>query len=364
MTMEKNKKILLFHIPMSICNFRCHYCYLAQRETCYQGVQPEMKYTPEQVRAAFSRKRLGGSCFMNFCAEGETLLTKDIDAYVKALVDEGHYAEIVTNMTVTNVIERILNWDKALLRRIEFKCSFHYLELKRKGLLETFAANVKKVWAAGASANVEITPSDELIPYIDEVKAFSLAHFGALPHLTIARDDRTSGIEYLTRLSPEAYAETWSVFGSGFWEFKRSIFGRRVTDFCYAGAWSVCVDLATGRASGCYGHCPLGDVVADPTRPFPEKPVGRCPIAHCYNGHALMTMGLVPGLAKVGYGEIRDRVRADGSHWLQPELRAFFDSRLAESNAPYGCWRKGAVRVLRKAEGLARRIVRKVAGRG
>ena len=202
MTMEKNKKILLFHIPMSICNFRCHYCYLAQRETCYQGVQPEMKYTPEQVRAAFSRKRLGGSCFMNFCAEGETLLTKDIDAYVKALVDEGHYAEIVTNMTVTNVIERILNWDKALLRRIEFKCSFHYLELKRKGLLETFAANVKKVWAAGASANVEITPSDELIPYIDEVKAFSLAHFGALPHLTIARDDRTSGIEYLTRLSP------------------------------------------------------------------------------------------------------------------------------------------------------------------
>lgn len=129
--MEKIKKILLFQIPMSICNFRCHYCSLAQRDVCYQGVQPTMKYSPEEIRAAFSRKRLGGACFMNFCAEGETLLTKNIDAYVKALVEEGHYAEIVTNLTVTSMIERILGWDRMLLKRVEFKCSFHYLELAR-----------------------------------------------------------------------------------------------------------------------------------------------------------------------------------------------------------------------------------------
>ena len=33
-------------------------------------------------------------------------------------------------------------------------------------MLEQFALNVQKIWDAGASANIEITPSDELIPYI------------------------------------------------------------------------------------------------------------------------------------------------------------------------------------------------------
>ena len=31
---------------MSICNFRCHYCYIAQRPVHFQGIQPEMEYTP------------------------------------------------------------------------------------------------------------------------------------------------------------------------------------------------------------------------------------------------------------------------------------------------------------------------------
>lgn len=114
---------------MSICNFRCHYCYLAQRPIHYQGIQPEMKYTPEQMARALSVERLGGVCFGNFCADGETLLTKDIDLYVKEFVKQGHYAEIVTNLTVSNVLEKILSWDKELLKHVEFKCSFHYLEL-------------------------------------------------------------------------------------------------------------------------------------------------------------------------------------------------------------------------------------------
>lgn len=37
------KKILLFKIPMSICDFRCSYCYIAQRPVHFQGVQPELR---------------------------------------------------------------------------------------------------------------------------------------------------------------------------------------------------------------------------------------------------------------------------------------------------------------------------------
>lgn len=165
--MDKMKKMLLFAIPTSICNFRCMYCYIGQRPVHYQGLQADMKYTPEQVAYACRPERLGGLTFMNFCGEGETLLSKDIDLYFRALVETGHYAEIVTNLTITPMLERILSWPENLRARTEFKCSFHYLELKKRGLLQTFADNVHKIWDAGASANIEITPHDELVPYVD-----------------------------------------------------------------------------------------------------------------------------------------------------------------------------------------------------
>lgn len=332
---DANKKLLLFSIPMSICNFRCHYCYLAQRPESYQGVQPEMKYTPEQVAKALSVERVGGTAYMNFCADGETLLVKDIDLYIKALVSLGHYAEIVTNLTIAPMLDRILQWEPELLKRVEFKCSFHYLELKKKNLLSVFAEHVHRIWRAGASANIEITPSDELIPYIPEVKRFSMEQFGALPHLTIARDDRTHSIDYLTKLPQPEYCAAWSQFDSSFWEYKRTIFGKKQTDFCYAGAWSLYIDLTTGMAMPCYGGNSLGDVFAHPERPLPEAAIGRCPFAHCYNGHMFLTLGLIPGATDVGYGDIRSRVKQDGTEWLQPEMKAFLNTKLQDSNRTY-----------------------------
>lgn len=358
--MDKVKKCFMFRIPMSICNFRCSYCYLAQRPLHYQGVQPEMKFTPAQVRRALSKERIGGVVFMNFCADGETLLTKDLDLYVKELVEEGHYAEVVTNLTRTAALEKYLSWDKDLLKRLEFKCSFHYLELKKKNLLDVFAENVKRVWAAGASANIEITPDDSLIPYIDEVKAYSLKHFGALPHLTIARDDRTAGIDYLTNLSQEEYDKTWGQFESGFWQFKKSVFGVRQTDFCYAGSWGYYVDLTTGEATQCYCGRHLGNLFAHPEKPLPDKPIGKCEIAHCYNGHAFLTLGYIPRKYATCYGNIRDRIRLDGTHWLQPDLLAFFNTKLEESNRELPMLSQKQVLVASFANRVARALGRRI----
>ena len=325
------KKLIMLHVPTTVCNFRCHYCYLGQRKEAYQGMQAPMEYTPEQVARALSVKRMGGVCFINSCADGETLLTKDIDLYFKAVVEEGHYLEIVTNLTITPMIDKILSWDKNLLKRVEFKCSFHYLELKRTKLLNVFASNVKKIWDSGASVNIEITPSDELIPYIEEVKSFSMEHFGALPHLTIARDDRTKDIVKLTQLSDEEYQEIWGQFESGFWNYKMEIFGKKQEGFCYAGLWSLYVNIANGNAKACY-YKSLGNIFEDPTKPIPYKPIGRCPIAHCYNGHAFMTFGLIPDATEIGYGDIRNRVKEDGTEWLQPDLRVFFNTKLKDNN--------------------------------
>lgn len=107
-----------------------------------------------------------------------------------------------------------------------------------------------------------------------------------------------------------------------------------ICNFCYAGSWSAYVNMATGESTQCYCGKSLGDVFANPDKPFPASYIGKCPIAHCYNGHALMTLGLIPGKQTPGYGDIRNRKRADGSQWLQPELLAFFNAKLEDSNKP------------------------------
>lgn len=330
--MDRLKRAILCVFPMSICNFRCSYCYLSQRDEAYQGKQTKFKYSPEHIGKAFSIERLGGKCYFNFCADGETLLQKDIDKYIYEILRQGHFGEIVTNLTVTPVIDKILKWDREILRRIEFKCSFHYLELKKRNLLEEFADNVKKIWAAGASANIEITPSDELIPYLEEVKDFSLKNFGALPHLSIARNDSTKEISYLTNLPIEKYDEIWGQFQSEFWQFKKTIFGQKRNEYCYAGKWSLFVNMENGIAGQCYCSRFEENIFEDIDKPIQFVPIGKCPLPHCYNGHMLLTLGLIPELETVGYGDIRDRTMSNGNHWLQPELKKFFNQKLKNSN--------------------------------
>ncbi len=356
------KKMFLFAIPLSVCNLRCRYCYLTTRASSFEGNIPEMCYSPEEIAYAMRLERVGGPSYINLCADGETLILPDIERYIELLGKEGHYIEVVSNMVLTNRLDKVLALGRDVLGHVEFKCSFHWQQLKERGLLETFADNVNKAYEAGASVNVEVTPPDELIPEIDELKAFSLEHFGALPHLSIARDDSTGGIERLTDLSLDEYNRTWSDFDSGFWNFKTAIFGKRQTEFCYAGAWSYYVNMATGEATQCYCGSKVGNLFEAPDEPLPEKPTGKCPIAHCYNGHMLLTLGLIPGATDVRYGDIRDRVRADGTHWLQPELHAFFNEKVSESNEELRSSEKARIvaesLVSHAAHGIARRLGR------
>lgn len=361
--MEKIKKIILCHIPMSICNFRCHYCYLSQRPIAYQGLQPQINFSPEEFAYALRKERIGGVAFFNFCAEGETLLTKNIDLYIKAIVEEGHYVEIVTNLTVPPMIDKILSWPKELLNHVEFKCSFHYLELLNQGKLDLFAENVKKIWESGTSANIEITPSDELIPHIDEVKDFSIKNFGALPHLTIARDDRTKGIDYLTSLPLEDYNKVWSQFKSEFWEFKKKIFGKKQTNFCYAGSWSYHLNFETGDLKQCYVGKKIGNIFINPKESLPDKPIGKCNIPHCYNGHALISLGLIPESEGPGYGDIRNRIVSPQKQWLTPQLKHFFNTKLYDSNKEKSSLNKNLFFIKEKIGGIygkSRNLVRKV----
>ena len=98
--MDKIKRFIDCYVPVTTCTLRCHYCYITHHRL-FDNKLPTFKYTPEQVRKALSKERLGGICLINFCGGGETLLPPEIVKYIRVLLEEGHYIMIVTNATVS-----------------------------------------------------------------------------------------------------------------------------------------------------------------------------------------------------------------------------------------------------------------------
>ena len=339
--MDKIKRFIDCYIPTETCNLRCHYCYIAQKRK-FNNKLAEFSYPKEYICEALSKERLGGVCLLNLCAGGETLLSDEVLPLVRDLLSQGHYVMIVTNGTVAKRFKELVSWPHEIIERLIFKFSFHYLELKRLGLLEQFFNNVNLSKRLGASFTVEITPSDELIPYIDDIKKICLEKLGALCHITIARDDRTNGIDVLSAYDFEEYKKIWEQFKSELFSFKSQIFYHKRKEFCYAGEWSAYLNLDTGVLRQCYCGKILGNIYDNLMDPIPFEAIGHhCTLAHCYNGHAFLTLGDIPELNTPTYADVRNRICLDGSEWLSPKMKEFMKSKLCESNQEYSIIKKG-----------------------
>ena len=332
---EKIKKILLVNVPVDKCNFKCSYCYIGQLKA-WNKYNEDLGYLKEYdlFRKAFSKDRFGGPCFINLCAKGETLIYPEIVKAIRIILEEGHYLEVVTNGSLTKRFEEIALFPKDLLNHLEFKFSFHYMELIRMGLIENFFNNVNMMKNAGASFTIEMTPVDEEEEYIEDIKKTCLEHVGALCHTTIARDDRKESIPVLSEHSFDEYCNVWSSFESPMFEFKKKIFQEHRNEFCYAGAWSLYINIITGQLSKCYGE-PVKGNFYDLNNDLSYEPIGKCRLAHCYNGHALMTLGLLPDIETPYYSSIRNRICYNGTEWLSKDVRDFFETRLKDSNNRY-----------------------------
>lgn len=342
--MDKIKRFIDCYIPTETCNLRCHYCYITQKRR-FNAKLASFTHTPEEIKQAFSMRRWGGPCLINMCAGGETLLSEELLPIVKVLLEEGHYVMIVTNGTMTNRFEEISEWPAHLLKKLFFKFSYHFLELKRMGWTEKFFDNVQRIKQAGGSFTIEVTPSDELIPYIEELKSNCIKYSGAISHFTIARDDRTQGIDVLSNLSWDEYIKTWGVFNSPLFDFKTQIFQKKRSEFCYAGAWSYYLNLESGDLRQCYCGEKIWNIYEKTDRPIPEKPIGRtCSLPYCYNGHAFLALGDIPELESPTYADERNRICEDGSEWLQPEMKSFMATKMYESNRQYSMLKKARIR--------------------
>ncbi|MDY0143632.1 MAG: radical SAM protein [Bacteroidales bacterium] len=342
--MDRIKKFISLYVPVTTCTLRCHYCYITQTRA-FEGKLPQLKFSPETIKKALSKKRLGGTCLINICGGGETLLPSQIVDYTRVLLEEGHYVMIVTNATTTQRFIEIAKFPKELLNRLFFKFSFHYLELKAKKILEVFFDNVLRMRDSGASFTLEVTPTDELVPYIDDMCDIAVAKVGAVPHITIARDQKNEGtLPVLTKMGKKKYYETWDRLKSSLFEYKKEIFGVKRTEFCYAGAYSGLVNLGTGLMTQCYCSYYSQNIFKDINKPIKFTPVGNnCALEHCYNGHAFLVLGVIPELRAPTYGEIRNKKCVDGTEWLKPDMKNFMNTRLYESNEELSNYQKTLV---------------------
>lgn len=306
----------------------------------------------------------------NFCGDGETLLVPEITAYVKALLDEGHFAMIVTNATVDAAFDEMEKWPKECLERLFFKFSYHYLELKKRNLFQRFFRNIRRMRDAGASFTLEATPSDELEPYIDEMKRQSLQEVGALCHITVPRSEKDmSRIPLLSRHEPEEFHKIWSAFNSPFFDYKFSVFGQKQRGFCHGGEWSYYLTMRSDSCTvrQCYCSYVNQDLFEAIDQPLKSIPIGNhCQMPHCFNAHAWLTFGAISERNDPTYDIMRNRICVDGSEWLKPRMKSFMQQRLRDNNSDsrltrlYGNLQMSFIIASRKCAGLLRRGVRRI----
>lgn len=356
--MDKLKRFIDCYIDTETCNLQCHYCYIAQMER-FNKKLAKFGHTPDEIRKALSVERLGGKCLINLCAGGETLLSTEVIPVVKALLEEGHYVMIVTNGTMTNRFKEIAQLPKELLERLFFKFSFHYLELLRLNFMDKYFDNVLMMHNSGCSFTVEITPSDELIPHIEDIKKVCMEKLGDLCHITIARDDRTDEIIHLSKYDFDEYKNIWGQFKSELFDFKSKIFYKKRKEFCYAGDWSVYINLTSGDMKKCYFSKAIDNIYTNIDEPLKFEAVGcNCQLAHCYNGHAYLALGDIPEAGKdVTYASLRNG-ETEGQEWLKPKMKEFMSQKLYDNNEEYSCERKKQINEHQKINKLKYSIKR------
>ena len=94
--MDKVKYFFECLIPITACDIKCHYCYVVQRDNRKMKMA-NMKYSPDYIGKALSKKRLGGIAYFSLCGAGETMMQKELPELMLALLKEGHYVNVTTN---------------------------------------------------------------------------------------------------------------------------------------------------------------------------------------------------------------------------------------------------------------------------
>lgn len=322
-------------VPVTVCNLKCSYCYVIQRN--YRNMKlANMQYTPDHIAKCLTKERLGGICYFSICGAGETLAQPEVLEIANGLLKNGHLVNITTNGTLTNRFKQLEKFAKEDLKRLHFSFSFHYLELKRLNLLDTFFNNIKYIKQLGCSFVVQLNLCDEYIPHIDDIKKICMENVNAYPQIAVTRDEAKSlrNIKILTELSADEYKKIGDTFNSPLFDYTMEKFNKKQSEFCYAGQRSGVLNLATGELKKCYGHSKSQNIFKDPNSIIKFEPIGNaCRTRFCMNSSHFMSLGVMDNNEKVTYCGLRDREEAG---WFNDVTRKCLSMKLSESNDSLG----------------------------
>lgn len=305
-------------IPITLCNLKCHYCYVMQRHNRNMK-HAHFNYSVPHMLSCLTKERFGGSVYFSICGAGETTLCPELPELVKGLLSMGHFVNITTNGTCTKQLSKLLDTltsEEAKALHVSF--SFHYLELKRLKQFETFFDNVRKVREAGCSYFVQFNLNDEYIPYLDDIKDLVFKNTGALPQVAATRkeNDLKSDIELFSKHNNEQYYEYGKSFESPLFEYTMKNFNVHRKEYCYAGQVSCVLNLATGNLQACYASIQQINIFANPKAQIKFDPVGHhCPSRFCMNSSHFMSLGVIPSKDNISYASLRNRSTSDGGNW-------------------------------------------------
>lgn len=333
--MEKIKRFVECTIPISKCNLRCSYCYVIQQNRRNTNTSV-FRCEPEIIGKAFSQQRWGGVVLVNLCAFGETLFCQELPDIVYYILKQGHYINITNNGTVTGNLKKILRKTQGMHSRLCFAFSLHYIELKKRNMLDLFAENVKMVKNEGCSYVVQLNLADEYIECLDEIKEYALKNFGALPQIALTRKE-AKGYSIFTKYTDDEYYQYGNSFKSPLFSFTFKNFRVKRKEFCYAGDWSYKLDLASGELRSCYFCRPFYNIYEDLNEKIKTNTVGNnCGSAYCINSSHFMSLGVIPEIQCPSYVSLRDR----DNTWYTPEMRLFLSGVLSDNNNQYNLFQK------------------------
>lgn len=306
--MNKIKKTITVYVPGNVCNFRCSYCYIAD---CLKGGQQEyahFSYSVEHMVAAFRPERIGGIAYIVVIGIGETLIPAEVVPFVKGLLHQGHVVEVVTNNTLNNRIDELLDMPREDLSRLIVKCSLHWLELKRLKKVDDYFSNIKKVIAAGASAYPFMVICEEYMEYWQEICEKCEEEIGALPECTpcVVGERRVGILKGDTKTTkPECTSEfvrqVQDTFHSRlFEESVRFLSIDQTKTFCYAGKWSFGVGMGTGDMVKCHNLSADYNFYEDIDKKIELDYAGYdCGLSTCSLQYQLYGLGVLPEINHV-----------------------------------------------------------------
>ncbi len=322
----------------TICNLRCSYCYVPNLADANRCTPTKFNYPIEQIAKAISQERLGGPALITHVGAGETYLTDESVNLLRLFLEEGHVVNAVSNMTYTPAIEKICNFPAELRKRLQFSASFHYQELLRRNLLDTYFDNLKKLDEAGIVYYVNLTLGEDCKDNLGEIKKLVNEKTGRNPFILFCMDpeDNWKRCDFFTKDFIKKLVDEFEV--DHLLIEDKLTYGKRRNEFCYMGDWAFIFNLEYGTISGCFDSPMTQNIVEDLSKPIHFEAVGKCCSHYCAMGARFLCLGVIPELKNFpNYNKLYDKFK---NHPETSEVRSMTNNYLWETNKQYSWIKK------------------------